>query len=433
MASEQVRERARTMKSKKFTVISGLGLLSLAWPTLAGAQEAPPTPEQPATSDAVTSEEPAPVEAPAAVEEPAPDEPVVTPPAPESGTSAEPGPVATAEAAVAAEEAPKGYLDPKINIGTGLRVGYTVSADPIDHSIGTNIRPYINGQVSKHIKFEGNLDSDIAVITHDGGATETVATLRVLDAVIKLELDDLVNFWVGRFLPPSDRANLSGPYFQNSWNYPVQANLFPAIYAGRHDGLAYWGQIKGGLFKWQVGMFDATGSDHNPLLAGRLVLNLLDPEGGYYNSSTYYGAKDILAIGGTIHYQKDGVPGTGIDGAALEAEVLFEKPINDGASGTFTAEGTYYNFNDVDQGQSVVGNLSYLLPGKQGPGALQPQARLQVMIPQTGDSYATLDGAINYIVDGHNCRFTLNYQHIAPHDGIDADNLITLGGQIQMF
>lgn len=421
------------MKNKKTTIISGLGLLSLAWPTLAAAQDAPPTAEQPAASDAVTLEETAAVEAPAAVEEPAPAEPAEAAPEPEPEPTAEPGPVATAEEAAATEEAPKGYLDPKINIGTGLRVGYTLSTDPIDHSIGTNIRPYINGQVSKHIKFEANLDSDISVITHDGGTTETIATLRVLDAVIKLELDDLVNFWVGRFLPPSDRANLSGPYFQNSWNYPVQANLFPAIYAGRHDGAAYWGQVKGGLFKWQLGMFDVTGSDRNPLFAGRLVLNLLDPEGGYYNSSTYYGTKDILAIGGTIHYQKDGVPGTGIDGAAIEAEVLFEKPINDGAAGTITAEAAYYNFNDVDQGQSIVGNLSYLLPGKQGPGTLQPQARLQMMIPQTGDSYATIDGALNYIVDGHNCRFTLNYQHIAAHDGLDADNLITLGGQIQMF
>ncbi len=425
------------MKNTKTTIMTGLGLIALAWPSLAGAQEAAAETEAPPAEAETDEAEPteAPTEAvePEATEEPAP-EPVAEPEPEDPIVEKDSGPPEVQDQMEEAkEEEPTGFLNPKLAVGTGLRVGYTVSTDPIDQTVGTNIRPYIMGQVSDYIKFEANLDSDFAVITHDGGGTETIATLRVLDAVIKLELHPLVNFWVGRFLPPTDRANLSGPYFQNSWNYPVTANLFPAIYAGRHDGAAYWGQVGEGKFKWQLGVFDATGTDKNPLLAGRLVLNILDPEGGYYNSSTYYGTKDVLALAVTAHYQKDGVPGTGIDGAALEADLLFEKPISDGAAGTITAEDAYYNFNDVDQGQSVVGNLSYLLPGKQGPGTLQPQVRLQYMIPQAGDNIATIDGALNYIVDGHNCRFTLNYQHTGANNGADADNLITLGGQIQMF
>lgn len=326
---------------------------------------------------------------------------------------------------------PQGYLDPKFNIGTGLRVGYTfdthVAEDGSANTMGTNIRPYMNGQVSKHIKFEANFDSYVA-----NAGPDVVASVRVLDAVIKLEVDPLLNFWFGRFLPPSDRPNLSGPYFQNSWNYPVNTNLFPAIYAGRNDGLAYWGQVKEGLFKWQLGLFDLTG-DNNPLFAGRVVLNLLEPEGGYYNSSTYYGAKDVLAFAATLQYQEGGdtATGTGIDGAAAEFEVFFEKTF--GTAGTLNAEAEYYNFESTDQGQSFAGVLSYLLPGTQGPGALQPEARIQVMIPEAGDTYPTIDAAMNYIVDGHNCRFSLNYQHVGGHDGIDPDDLITLGGQIQMF
>src|SRR5690606_20685785 len=134
--------------------------------------------------------------------------------------------------------------------------------------------------------------------------TNSLSIIRPLDAVVKIEPHPLVNFWVGRFLPPSDRANLSGPYFMNSWHYPVDTNLFPAQYAGRSDGLAYWGQVKNGFFKWQLGMFDVTGG-RNPRAAARVVLNLLDPEPGYYNSSTYYGTKDVLAIGATFQYQTD--------------------------------------------------------------------------------------------------------------------------------
>jgi len=418
------------MKNSIKTIISGLGLLALALPNMAAAQEAtatPPPAATPATTAAVTSD--APAAAPEPAEPAAEPTPEPTPePKKEPEAAAAPAPANEPPEVPPEVEKPNGYLDPKINIGTGIRVEYAMLTNPIDHRVGTNIRPYINGQVSKHIKFEANLDSALTVA---GG--DTVATIRILDAVIKLELHDLVNFWVGRFLPPSDRANLSGPYFQNSWNYPAQVNAFPGIYAGRHDGAAYWGQVAKGKLKWQAGIFDATGSDSNPLFAGRVVYNVFDPEGGYYNSSTYYGTKDVLAIAGTIHHQKGGAGGSQLDGIAIETDVLFEKPLNDGAAGTLTVEGAYYNFENTEQGQSFMANLSYLLPGKQGPGTLQPQGRLQYMFPEAGDSYPTIDAAINYIVDGHNCRFTLNYQHIGQHDAIDAQNLITLGGQIQMF
>lgn len=418
------------MKNEKISIIPAIGLLVLGWSHPVLAQEAEAEVEAEATAEEESDTEPeeaesepieVPEEEPEPVEEPEPAAEVAPEPEPE----AEPAPAEDEVRAPEEPPEPTGYLDPKFAIGTGLRVGYNVNVDLPDQIMDTNIRPYINGQVSEHIKFEANFDS---AFDSDGDAT-----VRLLDAVIKLELHELANFWVGRFLPPTDRANLSGPYFQNSWNYPVQANLFPAIYAGRHDGLAYWGQVGEGVFKWQLGMFGADGTDSNPLAAGRLVLNLLDPEGGYYNSSTYYGTKEILAFGVTAHYQEAGVPGAGIDGAALEGDVLFEKPFGDGRGGTVTAELAYYNFEDVEQGQSFVGNLSYLLPGKQGPGTLQPQARLQYLMPEAGDDVATVDAALNYIVDGHNCRFTLNYQYIAERDGLDAANLVTLGGQIQMF
>ncbi len=41
----------------------------------------------------------------------------------------------------------------------------------------------------------------------------------------------------------------------------------------------------------------------------RLVANLLDPEPGYYNASTYYGEKNIAAIGFSLTDQHDAVDG----------------------------------------------------------------------------------------------------------------------------
>jgi len=41
-------------------------------------------------------------------------------------------------------------------------------------------------------------------------------------------------------LPPSDRSNLSGPFFINGWDYPFVSN-YPNVFEGRDDGVAYWG------------------------------------------------------------------------------------------------------------------------------------------------------------------------------------------------
>ncbi len=305
------------------------------------------------------------------------------------------------------------------------------SPDPDDpqFSMGYNIRPYVGGAVHENVKFEGNLDTD-------------GTNVRLLDAVIKLEFSDLFNVWFGHFLPPTDRANLSGPYFQNAWNYPVGQHLYPSDYAGRNDGIAYWGQAGGGKFKWQIGLFDVIGVT-TPRIAGRLTLNLLDPEPGYYNSSTYYGSKDILAIGAVLHHISE--PGGDPDADAqtlFSLDALYE---NDIGPGTITLEPAFYAFGGADQGNSFSILASFLFAGKVGIGQVQPMFRLQqaswgedenFMNLGPDGSSTTIDAALNYIIDGHWARLTANLQHASVTIGAaDAvtNTIFTLGAQVQRF
>lgn len=62
--------------------------------------------------------------------------------------------------------------------------------------------------------------------------------IRVLDGIAKFQFNDLVNIRAGRLLPPSDRSNLSGPYYLNAVDYPFVQN-YPAIFAGRDNGAAF--------------------------------------------------------------------------------------------------------------------------------------------------------------------------------------------------
>jgi hypothetical protein len=349
------------------------------------------------------------------------------------------------EAAPSPEAAVSSGFALKANVGVGIRAELVFDPDrdtgdsPV-YTVNHNLRPYISGQVHDYIKFEGNLDSNAGDIV-------------VLDAIVKLEFHDYFNLWVGRFLPPSDRANLSGPYFQNAWTYPGGVHGYPSVYAGRDDGLAIWGQINGGQFKWQVGAFDMGGGTPDPRLAARLTLNVLDPEPGYYNSSTYYGTKDVLAFGAVVQHTPapEGQPDQAAD-TLWNLDALYENSF--AGAGTLDIEGAFYGFDGADAGTSFFVLGSFVFEDKVGIGQLQPMLRLQragwgdgdafapastnAAPPDTDASLLTFDVGLHYIISGHNARLAATLTHRSYDTGIDAvdtvtDTVFTLGGQVQAF
>jgi len=364
-----------------------------------------------------------------------------------------------------------------ISLGMGLRSSISTSEDAAPNGSSNSkdftlesFRLYVGGQLSENISFEFNSDYD----TTPTGTED----IRVLDAVVKFAFSETFNIWAGRFLPPSDRSNLSGPYYLNAWDFPF-VQKYPNVFAGRDDGLAIWGQTDGGIFKYQIGIFEGMGKDpvqtstatlispapgggalnlpfftagpnqdDNPLLAARLTLNLLDPESGYYNSSTYYGGKDVLAIGIVGMYQEDavGVAGVAGDFTGWNVDLLFEKDL--AGSGVATLEGAYYDYDgdgkalasaagDGSEGEGFMGLASFLLPNKVGSGSyagqLQPMVRYQEFENEgmVVGEHSRTDIGINQIIDGHNARISLTYSIDDPAAGPDGDT-VKLGIQFQI-
>lgn len=336
-----------------------------------------------------------------------------------------------------------------ISIGAGVRTSFSaVEGAAPDGSWSDKFdldsaRLYLNGQVFKFVKLEFNTEIDSSDDVH------------ILDAIVKLEFNDYINIWMGRFLPPSDRANLSGPYYANIWGFPFVQG-YPAIFAGRDNGVAIWGQTGGGKFKWQFGVFEGCSSGKNacsqsgatfpskaydtdtPLFAGRLVYNFLDPEPGYYNSSTYYGTKNILAVGLTFMHQAKATGDTLTWGnfTAWSVDLLFEKPVGNGGAVTF--EGAYYHY-DTDHlpttlidGEGFYVQGSYLFPGKIGFGQIQPVVRYQELDRNDAiPSSKKWDGGLNYIIDGHNARMSVMYGHEDFEVGPSVDSIV-FGIQLQL-
>lgn len=353
----------------------------------------------------------------------------------------------------------------KVNVGAGIRASFNAIEDSSPNQRMwsrdvnlDNVRIYINGKAHEYIGFEVNTDINNAqplledTLFPDGG------NIRLLDAVGKLEINSLFNIWIGRFLPPSDRSNLSGPFFLNAYTFPFTQVGYPNIFQGREDGVAYWGEIGEGKFKWQTGIFRGREGfpnvDDHLMYTARLVLNLLDPEPGYYNQSTYYGQKNILAIGAAMMYQQDAVGSIddprSFTGWSIDA--LFEtKLANDGV---VSVEGASYNFNDggvnfvetspgvIDvlnrQGNSFFILLAYLFPRKVGvgivQGQLQPHVRFQYYerdFKAPGFFDQGLDIGTHYVIDGANARLTLVYQSRAPWTNGQHIDHILFGTQFQ--
>lgn len=251
-----------------------------------------------------------------------------------------------------------------IKIGAGLRTNYahtkTEGSDATDKFPLDSIRLYVNGPVTSKVKFMFN--SEYNSVTND---------VRVLDAVARVELSPKFNIWAGRLLPPSDRANLAGPYFNNHWGVYTDGvqNGHPFIFQGRDNGIVYWGDFAKKV-KISVGAFDgrtATGKD-DVIGAARVQVDLWDAEEGYYLNSTYYGGKNLLAIGAASQIQSGNTAST--------VDFLMERKLSN--LGVVTIEGEYANYNGLGgydakyaKSQGGYGLASYIFPKAVGAGRIQ--------------------------------------------------------------
>lgn len=322
---------------------------------------------------------------------------------------------------------------PAVSVGAGVRTSFTnynpdVGEETSDFELNS-ARIYIGGKVTDQISLMFN--------TEYTAGSEDIA---VIDAAVKFEFSDKFNIWAGRFLPPSDRANLYGPYYANHWgvyNDGVQDG-YPSETTGRDDGVMYWGQF--GIAKVSFGFFDVEGltkGDNDVLAAGRVQLDFWDPEGGYYLNGTYYGDKDLLAVG--VAAQK--VSGD----SAYTADFLLEKKL--GNSGVVTVEAEYSKYDGLGgYGTPVGGGYeksdgyyllgAYLFPQEVGIGKFQvlgKYAQATYDFFGTDLDQDTFELNVNYVIKQFNARVSLFYIDTSFDPDVASDSKqMGLGLQVQI-
>jgi hypothetical protein len=321
---------------------------------------------------------------------------------------------------------------PAVTVGAGVQTSFV--HDMPDGTSATDafalnsVRLYVNGSPAHKIKFMFNTE-------YDGAGNH----VTVLDAAAQFEISDQVNFWVGRMLPPSDRANLYGPYYAHHWATFTDGvqDGYPFISAGRDNGALYWGQF--GKVKLQAGAYDGaslTGT-RKLLGAGRVQVDFWDPEPGYYLNGTFYGGKNILALAaaGQVH---DG-------NKAYNGDFLLEKKVSGGGAFSVEAElakydrlGGYNARYGTDQGGYVL--ASYLFPPMTGmTGRLEilgkfAKASFRNGLTAIDRDYdqKTTEVNFNYVIKEFNARVMVFYLQ-KNFSAVQAnDKQVGVGFQVQM-
>lgn len=323
-----------------------------------------------------------------------------------------------------------------ISVGIGAITSYQSIEDTAASKGGrlnefklNSARLIVNGQLNNY--FKGMLRTE---------RLSSTSEVEVIDANVQLELAPEFTIWAGRFLSPSDRSNMSGPY--NSMGGGFWAGVAARYaahggYVGRDDGLAIVGTALNQRLHYSIGAFDGNnifrfanvGDQSNSshlMYAGRVQYDFWDTEKGYYGTANYFGKKDVFSIGMAGRFKNDGVENAKAskgDFKSYSLDVLLEK--TKVGPGAISIEAAFYSYDTEgiilgEQGTAYLGGIGYIFKEKQGWGQLMPFVRYQkfkadgVTSPSglntTSDSNRTkVEYGINYVIEPYNAMITAIY------------------------
>jgi hypothetical protein len=292
-------------------------------------------------------------------------------------------------------------------------------------------RLYLSGSMNKYIK--GMLNTE-----RSGGGE---GNIEVIDANVQFQLTPEIAIWAGRFLSPSDRANMAGPYYSSGGGGGYWANISSRYgwnggVIGRDEGVAFVGSFLEDKLAVSFGAFEgdnifrfsgvnaqkesspaaaALNADDKLMYAGRLQVAFWDAEPGYYGTGNYFGAKDILTVGIAGRQKSDGAISTTAVGdySSYSVDFLMEK--KNVGPGTLSLEAAYYDYDTdkvflAEEGDAYYVGAGYLFDTPVGWGKFMPFARHQQFDADNNVKTKRTDFGVNYVMAPYNALISAEYQ-----------------------
>lgn len=328
--------------------------------------------------------------------------------------------------------------DKYVSVGFGFITSYSsvedAAANGNDRSNDFSLnsaRLYLSGSFNKYIK--GMLNTE-----RSGGGE---GNIEVIDANVQFQLTPEIAIWAGRFLSPSDRANMAGPYYSSGGGGGYWANVSSRYgwnggVIGRDEGVAFVGSFLEDKLAVSFGAFEgdnifrfsgvgaqkessaaaaALGADDKLMYAGRVQVAFWDSEPGYYGTGNYFGAKDILTVGIAGRQKSDGAISTTAVGdySSYSIDFLMEK--KNVGPGTLSLEAAYYDYDTdkvflAEEGDAYYVGAGYLFDTPVGWGKFMPFVRHQQFDADNNIKTERTDVGVNYVIEPYNALISAEYQ-----------------------
>ncbi len=270
-------------------------------------------------------------------------------------------------------------------------------------------------------------------LDNPGAGLGTGLALRDAWVTYKLLEDDLM-IQVGRMYIPftrnygttSTKALLTT---ELDWGQGgLRSGIFYPSKVGRDDSVTIWGNVFDDKFQYRLMVGEGQeGNTANPddhiRIAGRLSLNLFDPETGWFNKETYLGKKKILAIGGGFDSQSDLViGGKKRDYKAYTIDLHLDLPMQ---TATVTSAMSFIRmdnavngvtWSDLTAGED--GDIFTIKAGLLLGGNFQPFAHYQSVMPDApGTNDTTIYGiGCNYYIKSFANKLTAEWTQVDDED-----------------
>ncbi len=413
----------------------------------------------------------------ASADTPAPetDSPMPPPPPPEVATSpqAAPSPPPQDPPRAPSAEAPQASdamapiasplriegKDGSIRLGLLLQPTYEALGSASADSLTQNLylrrtRFLVGGTLLKH--FEYFFETDYPNL-FKGAVNETTMTfpknspgLNIQDAFATYKpVEDLFKIDAGYMLPPLAHNAVQGATTLYGWDYFSNSFRHSGVFGngapdpvGRDLGVQARGLLFDGHLEYRVGMFQ--GLRESPVaaaggaaaqapgrnffrVAGRIQVNLLDAETGFFYSGTYLGAKRILSLGGAVDIQDDY--------KYFAGDAILDLPLGPGVvtAQVNVAQWDGGTFVALPKQTAIMGEAGYLIL----PIRLSPIVRFEKRTFATSAA-ATPDetryaGGLAFWPYGHNSNLKAFYTHVHPDPALHDFDQFDLQWQIFFY
>jgi hypothetical protein len=309
-------------------------------------------------------------------------------------------------------------------------------ADAIDDPSGNadtrnlfirRLRLITGGQVAKRVNFF--VETDAPNLGRTMAAKNVTPSVIVQDAFASFTAADALTIDAGLMFVPFSRNSVQSaasllPIDYSAYTFTQSAATQSAT--GRDTGFQARGYLAGRHVEYRIGAYQGArdpASRNGFRYAGRVQVDLFDPEVGFFYTGTYLGKKRVLALGAAFDKQEEY--------RAFDADAFVDLPI---AIGGVTGQFDYNRFDGRTFLTTIPRQNTYLAEA----GLFVARARLTPFVQWTnrdltgaaaGDEDRTSVGAA-YWWAAHNASLKAAYTLLSPSPG-SRQHEFTL--QLQLF